>query len=241
MTLSHAQSHLPVALDQITDIQYMAEAGRFGDALLRVRKVKALSPPNTFLVAIEKQLERLLALSVDAESTRAEQRTLLDTLPRLLRGVTEVLQTPHGSVPRVERTPKPPAPPVEKSEKDMIRAQLKEEYFRSAEEYLKRGAYGSALVEIHRVRIIAPEDQTTVEYERIIRQLVELKQREGEDLLQRDSVLTMESRNEGPSSLPERGPGDDGPPDPQSRPDQGKPASPWRLGRLWMKLHGERG
>ncbi len=61
----------------------------------------------------------------------------------------------------------------------MARTQLKEQYFQHADEYLKKGAYGSALVEIRRVKIVAPDDPTVVEYERTIRQLVELQQRTG--------------------------------------------------------------
>jgi hypothetical protein len=56
---------------------------------------------------------------------------------------------------------------------------LKEQYFQHADEYLKKGAYGSALVEIRRVKILAPDDKTALEYERTIRQLVELQQRAG--------------------------------------------------------------
>jgi hypothetical protein len=112
--------------------------------------------------------------------------------------------TPADLIPRNVK------PPSEKNEKDATKALLKEQYYRLAEEYVRKGAYGSALVEIRRVRIIAPDDQTTAEYERIIRQLVELKQRDG-------------SCN-------------DGPPDPHPPPDLGKRKSLWKLGRFWAFL-----
>jgi hypothetical protein len=236
MTLSDPQSYLPIGLDQIAEIRLMAEGGRFGDALLRVRKVKSLSPPNTFLIALEKQLERLMALPIEGESTGVQQRTLIATLPTLLRGVTEVLQTRSGSMQSLDRQAKQAGPMAEKSEKEKARLQLKEQYFRSVEEHLRNGAYGSALVEVHRVKIIAPEDPTSTEYERIIRQLVELKQREAEEILLQDFPRTGDTCSGADSFLPQgvQGEVSDGNPRPSLHAD--KPAALKGFSRLWNKL-----
>ena len=119
----------------------------------------------------------LLVLPRDTEPSDPQRRELLDSLPGLIQGV---VQTVRSTPPTHQAPPPPPArPSVERTERDVAKAQLKEQYFQHADEYLKKGAYGSALVEIRRVKIIAPEDKTALEYERTIRQLVEMQQRAG--------------------------------------------------------------
>ncbi len=170
-------------IEQVHEIQSMAEAGQFADALIRLRKIKPLYPRNTFFVALEKQLERLLALPRDTEPSEAQKRELLNSLPGLIRGAIDGIRhqpasaTPSGNLP----VPARPVGPVhvERVDKEAARARLKEQYFQHADEFLKQGAYGSALVEIRRVRIIAPDDRMVAEYERTIRQLVDLQQRIG--------------------------------------------------------------
>jgi hypothetical protein len=178
MTLVDAKTTTPIPAEQVYEIRTMAEAGQFADALIRLRKIKPLYPRNTFLVALEKQLERLLVLPRDTEPSDVQKKELLGSLPGLVQRAADSLR---------QQSPAPPqqnpsiAPPVraERSDRDTARSQLKEQYFQHADEYLKKGAYGSALVEIRRVKIIAPDDPTVNEYERTIRQLVELQQRTG--------------------------------------------------------------
>lgn len=171
----------PVGLtpaEQVYEIKSMAESGQFADALIRLRKLKPQYPRNTFLVALEKQLERLLVLPRDSESTETQKKELLASLSGLIKGAVESLRQQSSARPQQVQPPAPVAKP-ERSERDAARTQLKEQYFQHADEYLKKGAYGSALVEIRRVKIIAPDDPTVMEYERTIRQLVELQQRTG--------------------------------------------------------------
>ena len=178
MTLIETSHGGPVSAEQVYEIRTMAESGQFGDALIRLRRIKPLYPRNTFLVALEKQLERLLVLPRDSEPTEAQKKELLSSLPGLVKGAADSLrqQSPER-VQTVSATAVQVKP--EMSDRDVARTQLKEQYFQHADEYLKKGAYGSALVEIRRVKIVAPDDPTVVEYERTIRQLVELQQRNG--------------------------------------------------------------
>lgn len=178
MTLIETSHGGPVSAEQVYEIRTLAESGQFGDALIRLRRIKPLYPRNTFLVALEKQLERLLVLPRDSEPTEAQKKELLSSLPGLVKGAADSLrqQSPER-VQTVSATAVQAKP--EKSDRDVARTQLKEQYFQHADEYLKKGAYGSALVEIRRVKIVAPDDPTVVEYERTIRQLVELQQRNG--------------------------------------------------------------
>jgi len=178
MTLIETTQIGPTTAEQIYEIRTLAESGQFADALIRLRKIKPLYPRNTFLVAMEKQLERLLVLPRDSEPAELQKKTLLSSLPGLAKGAIESLrqQTPARPTPNPVTSP---AAKPERADRDAARAQLKEQYFQHADEYLKKGAYGSALVEIRRVKIIAPDDPTVMEYERTIRQLVELQQRTG--------------------------------------------------------------
>ena len=175
MTLIETKPTALVPADQMYEIRTMAESGQFADALIRLRKIKPLYPRNTFLVALEKQLERLLVLPRDAEPSGAQKKDLLSSLPGLVQGAVDSLRQQSPAQVR----PATPPPKAERSDRDAARSQLKEQYFQHADEYLKKGAYGSALVEIRRVKIIAPDDPTVIEYERTIRQLVDLQQRTG--------------------------------------------------------------
>jgi len=161
--------------EQVFEIQAMAEGGQFADALIRLRKIKSCYPQVTQFIALEKQLERLLVLPRDSEPSDPQRKELLDSLPGLMQGVVRAVRSNPPSRPAP--APPPPRPQPERSERETARAQLKEQYFQHADEYLRKGAYGSALVEIRRVKIIAPDDQVAIEYERTIRQLVELQQR----------------------------------------------------------------
>ncbi len=176
MTLIETAPVQPLTPEQVYEIRSMAEGGQFADALIRLRKIKSSYPKNTFFVALEKQLERLLVLPRDTDPSDMQKKELIDSLPGLIHGAVESMrhQKPVHPAPAEPHKPHP-----ERIDRETARAQLKEQYFHHADEYLKKGAYGSALVEIRRVKIIAPDDQTAIEYERTIRQLVELHQRTG--------------------------------------------------------------
>ena len=177
MSLTEASSQQGLAPEQVYEIQTMAEGGQFADALIRLRKIKAQYPQATFFVALEKQLERLLILPRDTEPTEVQKRELLESLPGLIQGAVQAMRS--GPPTRPMPPPAPPRQAPERVDREAARSQLKEQYFQHADEYLKKGAYGSALVEIRRVKILAPDDKTALEYERTIRQLVELQQRAG--------------------------------------------------------------
>jgi hypothetical protein len=176
MTLIAATPVQPLTPEQVYEIRSMAEGGQFADALIRLRKIKSSYPKNTFFVALEKQLERLLVLPRDTEPSDIQKKELIGSLPGLIHGAVESMrhQQPVHAAPVEAHKPH-----TERIDRETARTQLKEQYFHHADEYLKKGAYGSALVEIRRVKIIAPDDQTAIEYERTIHQLVELHQRNG--------------------------------------------------------------
>jgi hypothetical protein len=192
MTLIETATAGPVSAEQVYEIKTMAESGQFADALIRLRRIKPMYPRNTFLVALEKQLERLLVLPRDSEPTDAQKKELLSSLPGLVKGAADSLRQQSPERAQTLPTPAVNAKP-EKSDRDTARTQLKEQYFQHADEYLKKGAYGSALVEIRRVKIIAPDDPTVAEYERTIRQLVELQQRIGIRTQEAESNASSES------------------------------------------------
>ncbi len=178
MSSGPTSSQQGLAAEQVYEIQAMAEGGQFADALIRLRKIKAHYPQTTFFVALEKQLERLLVLPRDTDPSEAQKKELLDSLPGLIHGAVQAVRSGVPATP-VAAPPPPPRPAPDRVDREAARSQLKEQYFQHADEYLKKGAYGSALVEIRRVKIIAPDDKTALEYERTIRQLVELQQRAG--------------------------------------------------------------
>jgi TonB family protein len=190
MTLIETAPPGTITAEQIFEIKTMAETGQCADALIRLRKIKPLYPRNTFLVALEKQLERLLVLPRGSEPSELQRKELLSSLPGLVKGAADSLR---GQQPAHAR-PAPAAQAHSKTDRpdrDVARSQLKDQYFQHADEYLKKGAYGSALVEIRRIKIIAPDDPTVAEYERTIRQLVELQQRTGMKMQEHEQIAPV--------------------------------------------------
>jgi len=203
MTLIDTSPGGPVTAEQIYEIRTIAESGQFADALIRLRKIKPLHPRNTFLVALEKQLERLRVLPRDSEPTEPQRKELMNSMPGLVKGAVDSLRQQPPARLHAEQDTTPPAK-SERPDRDAARNQLKEQYFQHADEYLKKGAYGSALVEIRRVKIIAPDDPTVVEYERTIRQLVELQQRIG--IRSQEAIQTPSAEQSSPNTGVEASP-----------------------------------
>jgi hypothetical protein len=200
MTLIDTTQVSPVSFEQVQEIETLAQSGQFADALIRLRKIKPLYPRNTFLVALEKQLERLLVLPRDSEASDTQKKSLLSSIHGLVRGAADSLR----QMPAAQPQPEPPPIVPARTERDTARSQLKDQYFQHADEYLKKGAYGSALVEIRRVKIIAPNDPTVAEYERTIRQLVELQQRTG--VKAQEAELKASTESDTPRAVAEASP-----------------------------------
>ncbi len=151
---------------QVLDVSTLVSAGEYSKALSTMRRAKAIHPKNIFIIAIEKQLEKLLALSQSSPLSDPNRiKELLDSLPTLIQHAVEGMKTEE---------PLPPS--VIHEEREVAFAKLKDEYFQLADGYIMNGEYNQALLEIKRVLILEPESIPAREYQQKIQDLLHLKE-----------------------------------------------------------------
>lgn len=163
-----ASHRLPELFPLLLEEQY-AEAADI------LRSARHADPRNIYLIALDKQLERLRAFATDPRDV-SRKSEILQSLPVLIERATERFRV---------RSPQdapilPLSPPPAESRGEAVE-KLKKRYFHHADEQLRKGNYDAALVEIRRVFILEPENRVAIQYERTIRQL---KGAEGEGSLE---------------------------------------------------------
>lgn len=153
---------------QVLDILDLAKAGQFSKSLGTVKSAKSFYPKNIFVIALEKQIEKLLAMTYSPALTDPErQKELLESIPNLVHRAVEAMD---------KEEPVPASRPSEHlEEREAAFARLKDEYFQLADSYVKNGEYQNALQEIKRVLILDPENSTAKEYQKKINEFVDLK------------------------------------------------------------------
>ncbi len=169
MNVPERASAQTVTSDQLWEIRTLVADGHYADALAIIRSAKALSPRNIYLIGLEKQVEKLLNLARTSSLSPSEKNGILESLSTLIGRAVEGM----GDVSSSGRAP------VEESSdkaKETALETLKSQYFQHADEYLKKGDYKAALVEIRRVFIIEPDNEIAKDYEKNLQQLVQLQE-----------------------------------------------------------------
>ena len=115
---------------QVLDILDLARAGQFSKSLGTVKSAKAIYPRNIFIIALEKQLEKLLAMTYSPALTDPDrQKELLESIPNLVHRAVEAMEGEE---------PVPATQPAERlGEREAAFARLKDEYFQLADAHVK--------------------------------------------------------------------------------------------------------
>ncbi len=146
----------------------------YKEALVAIRKARALDTSNIYILAFERQIEQLEELTSTGKLTGDQRTDILDSLPGLIEQAREH-QAPLTS-PGAAKAERPPTP----EQQEQLRAArqwLKNQYFQRAHEHVKKHEYEHALTELRRVFVIDNEDLFAREFELKILQMQELQRR----------------------------------------------------------------
>jgi periplasmic protein TonB len=153
---------------QVMEVDSLASTGQYSKAISTIRNAKAIHPKNIFIIALEKQLEKLLAFTYSPTLADPErQKEILGSIPTLTQRAVEAMNN-EGPVPTS-------LPTHHSKERDVAFKKLKEQYFRLADGHMQRSEYQSALEEIRRVLILDPDDHMAKEYQKKAKELIDLK------------------------------------------------------------------
>ena len=154
-----------LASHRLPDLFPLLLEEQYAEAADILRSARHADPRNIYLIALDKQLERLRAFATDPRDV-SRKSEILQSLPVLIERATERfrIRSPQDA-PTLPLSPPPTESRGEAVEK------LKKRYFHHADEQLRKGNYDAALVEIRRVFILEPDNRVASQYERTIRQL----------------------------------------------------------------------
>jgi len=188
------QSIQSIVPEQLHNTTRLVNAGKYADALKVIRTAKNSHPRNIYIIALEKQVERLSILSQSGRLTRQMKDEILGSLPGLVDRATFEIED-HDLPPRAPAaptpTPRPPAIVNEKPAKDPVANNLKQQYFDQAERFITRGAYDNAMAEIRRIQMIDPENELAKEIEEKILKLAEKRLKGPSAPLQQDVPIDV--------------------------------------------------
>ena len=156
---------------QCHEAQQLAETGQYSNALGIIRTLKAVDPKNIFFIALEKQLEKLLALLYNPSlSDPTRQEEILQSIPNLVQRAAEQMQKDDAKAHADESQ--------HADERQVALTHLKNSYFQIADRHLQNREYLNALDEIKRVLILEPENPTAREYQQRIHDLIKREKSE---------------------------------------------------------------
>jgi len=148
---------LNVALEEVKE-------ERFPQALTSVKRIRASHPQNIFVVALEKQIEKMEDLLQAGTLTPDQRSHLLQSLPAIVERAIEEDNRNNG---HVESQPD--------EQKSAALEKLRNQYLQRADECIEKEEFDRALEEVKRVYIISPGDENARIYERRIAKLRDAK------------------------------------------------------------------
>jgi TonB family protein len=155
---------------QFYEVLANAKTGNFHEALVSIRKAKTSYPRNIYVIAAEKQLERLVELAKRNMLTEEQRTEIMNSLPGLAeRAINDEEKREHLPAP----PPRPaPRPPIDNSAKEAALEKLKMQYLQHAKDFETKGNFAQAMIEVRRIYIIDPENQIASEYEQRLQRLI---------------------------------------------------------------------
>jgi len=146
----------------LKEVQGRVREGQFQEALESIQQARVTEPHNLYVIALQKQVERLRDLSHDkslSESTRRE-------IQRTLEAVASRAVSVHANDQPLER---------EIAEREEALENVRRSYLQRADEYLAEGDLQRALREVRRLHILHPHDPEAERYEKKINNILGLQ------------------------------------------------------------------
>ena len=150
---------LAFALDQV-------KAGNFADAQKALARAKSGDPRNIFIMALEKQIARLKGGGV----LPREKTEIIDSLPGLIQ---RAKADRHGRDDLGEQFSQTTSPAPSPEKKDPRMKMVVDQYFKHADDWVRRGDFEAALKEVERVLLIEPDSRVAKEYRTRVKQLIQ--------------------------------------------------------------------
>jgi hypothetical protein len=144
----------------------------YKEALVAIRKAKALDSSNVYILALERQVEQLQQYGDSSLLSEAQRVEVLESLPGLMQRALSQ-QTALRSPEEVAAMDKAATKDV--GDRDAAEQWLKNQYFQRAHEHVRQGEYQLALWEIRRIYIVDAQDKFAGEFEQRILQLLEMQ------------------------------------------------------------------
>lgn len=169
--MSVAERHLDptFAPDDFEFVLEQARAGNYADALQVLARAKADDARNIFLIALEKQITRLRLGGI----LPREKAEILESLPGLVERARQGHHTKAATPETGEAQPAPATPFAEK--KDPRMKLVVDQYFRHADEWVRKRDFEAALKEIERILLVDPENRAAKEYQSRVQQLFRME------------------------------------------------------------------
>ena len=150
----------PLIAIQLHEALEEARQGRYADALTVVREARASESRNIYVIAFQKQIEKLLDMSRGGTTHGQQHSEIVQSLPPIVERAIQSSRNPLRPV----STP----PPAGSVEKEAALENLERMYLHRADEYLDKGDYDHAMAEVRRVYIIHPASLEAKKYEKRI-------------------------------------------------------------------------
>jgi TonB family protein len=160
--------------DSLAHALHQAEAQQYKEALATIRATKEAGPQNVYILAIEKQLTKLAEFTDPSTTSEEETHETFELLQILVDKALdggEHREPPSPDPPRSKNEPATQAAPP-KGERDNAVAVMKKQYLSRADSFLRRGDYQGALLEVRRIYVLDPENQTARDYEERVQGLL---------------------------------------------------------------------
>jgi len=148
-----------------------AATGEYKAALTAVKKAKALDQANVFLLALERQLEQIEELAITGLLSDAQKSDILGSLPGLVNQACQSSTAPGASEAGRADTAQ------EREARIAAGRWLKNQYFQRSHDFVRKGEYDQALLELRKIFSIDDQDKVAREFELKIMQMLELRRR----------------------------------------------------------------
>jgi periplasmic protein TonB len=148
-------------ISRLRSLQPLIDAHQFEEALSFVKEAKSVDSKNIYIIAIEKQIVKMMDSALAAENRE-----------EIIKSFPAMIERAIADTQRRQAAAKPVEIPPEKKEKEAALEKLKSQYFQRADDYVEKGEYQRALEEIRRIYIVEPGSIVAKEYEQKIEQLI---------------------------------------------------------------------
>jgi len=162
-TAMHDQIQPMIALELNVALEEVKE-GRLPQALTSVKRIRASHPQNIFVVALQKQVEKMEDLQQAGTLTPDERSHLFQSLPAI---VERAIEEHNRNIGHVESRPD--------EQKTAALEKLRNQYLQRADECIEKEEFDRAQEEVKRVYIVSPGDENARIYERRIAKLRDAK------------------------------------------------------------------